>query len=301
MYKANPEVKDYLEKHHGKVWTRSQFKQTCKVDYVTSNLVESFNAKIKKLKGLMVYEIFDKIRQMIMQKMVLRNKIANVHYVGHVIIPSVVKALHTRGRDIPKGTMSCLLTKPDVEAKVTYNDTKGGSYRYPVDLAKKECHCNRWQLTGKPCIHALYFLLVLGGEKGKVDHYVSEYFSVAKLRSAYADSVPSLRGKDQWEIVEPSIKLCPPVLTRPPGRPRKNRIRGSAEGTNIRRRKCKRCGLTGHIKRLCTNPVPMGFGEEGYEGVEEQEAAAAAAAAAKVAAAAVLARYVTLVFVCFMH
>ena len=95
---------------------------------------------------------------------------------------------------------------------------------------KKECSYNRWQLTGKPCIHALYFLLVLRGEKGKVDHYVSEYFSVAKLKAAYADNVPALRGKDQWEIVEPSIKLCPPVLTKPPGRPRKNRIRGSAEG-----------------------------------------------------------------------
>ena len=142
----------------------------------------------------------------------------------------MVKALHTRGRDIPKGTMSCLITKPDVEAEVTYNDMKGGSFLYLVDLEKKECHCNQWQLTGKPCIHALYFLLVLGGDKGKVDHYVSEYFSVAKLKVAYADNVPALRRKNQWEIVEPSIKLCPPVLTRLPGRPRRNRIRG----TNIR-------------------------------------------------------------------
>ena len=84
-----------------------------------------------------MYEIFDKIRQMIMQKMVLRNKIANVSYEGHVIIPSVVKALHTRGREIPKGTMSCLLMKPDVEAEVTYNYKKGGSYRYPVDWQKR--------------------------------------------------------------------------------------------------------------------------------------------------------------------
>ena len=45
----------------------------------------------------------------------------------------------------------------------------------------------------------------------------------------------------------------------------------------------------------------MGFGEEGYEGGEEQEATAAAAAAAKAAATKVSARYVSLVFVCFMH
>jgi hypothetical protein len=38
------------------------------VDYVTSNLAESFNAKVKSLKGLMLWQIFDKIRQMIMIK-----------------------------------------------------------------------------------------------------------------------------------------------------------------------------------------------------------------------------------------
>ena len=53
MYDENPEVQLYLEQHHGKVWTRSFFRHMCKVDYVTSNLAESFNAKIKGLKSLL--------------------------------------------------------------------------------------------------------------------------------------------------------------------------------------------------------------------------------------------------------
>ena len=87
-------MKEYLDGHHGRVWSRSQFNEICKVDYVTSNLAESFNAKIKSLKGLMLWQIFDKIRQMIMIKIDLRQRIAATKYVGHLILPSLIKALH---------------------------------------------------------------------------------------------------------------------------------------------------------------------------------------------------------------
>ena len=94
MYSENPSMETWLETHHDKLWTRSKFGHTCKVDYVTSNLVESFNEKIKGLKALFLSEISNKIRQMIMHKMVLRNRIGHVSYVGHLSIPSVIKALH---------------------------------------------------------------------------------------------------------------------------------------------------------------------------------------------------------------
>ena len=73
-------------------------------------------------------------------------------------------------------------------------------------------------------------MFVLGGEECEVDHYVSEYFSIVKFRAAYAQNVPALLGKDQWTTVNPGFKLNSPVLVRPAGRPRKNRIRASAEG-----------------------------------------------------------------------
>jgi hypothetical protein len=105
-------------------------------------------------------------------------------------------------------------------------------------------------------------MTVIGGEDGEVDQYISEYFSVAKFKAAYASNVPALLGKDQWNIVDPGFKLHSPVLTRPPGRPRKNRIRRGEEGRVKRQRKCKKCGTLGHIARLCTNPVDASFGEE---------------------------------------
>ena len=272
LYKQKTGVKEYLDEHHGRVWSRSQFNEICKVDYVTSNLAESFNAKVKSLKGLMLWQIFDKIRQMIMIKIDLRQRIAATKYVGHLMLPYLIKSLHARAKQLK---MKCI--RKGMEAEVTYTDSKNRQWRYPVSLVDRTCHCRRWQIRGIPCIHALFFMSVIAGAEGEVDQYVSEYFSVAKFRAAYAMNVPTLLGKDQWMKVDPGFKLYSPVLTRPAGRPRKNRIRASAEGgPPIRRRKCKRCGIPGHIARLCKNPVDPAFGMEDQAGAanaEENEAA----------------------------
>ena len=56
---------------------KKKFNTICKVDYVTNNLAECFNAKFKLVKGYLVWQAFDKIRQMIMIKMALCKRIAD--------------------------------------------------------------------------------------------------------------------------------------------------------------------------------------------------------------------------------
>jgi hypothetical protein len=124
--------------------------------------------------------------------------------------------------------MKCI--RKGIEAEVTYTDSKNRQWGYPVSLVDRTYHCRRWQICGIPCIYALFFMSVIASAEGEVDRYVSEYFSVAKFRAAYAMNVPTLLGKDQWIKVDSGFKLYSPVLTRPAGRPRKNRIRASAEG-----------------------------------------------------------------------
>ena len=98
LYAQNPLVKEYMDAHHGKVWSRRKFNEICKVDYVTSNLAECFNSKFKSVKGLLLWQAFDKMRQMIMIKMALRKRIAETQYVGHQMLPSLIKALHLKAR-----------------------------------------------------------------------------------------------------------------------------------------------------------------------------------------------------------
>ena len=196
---------------------------TCKVDYVTSNFVECFNAKVKSLKGLVVWEIFDKIRLMIMDKMELRKRIAGVKYHGHIIIPSVVMGLNALAKELHLN----LRRSSAEEAEVSYMSKDKQEWRYPVHLGNNTCRCNQWQLRGLPCIHALYFIMCNGSE---VDSYVSEYYSVAKMRETYAGNGPALLGKDQWEFVDPGVHIFSPRLVRAAGRPIKNRIRPPADG-----------------------------------------------------------------------
>ena len=84
------------------------------------------------------------------------------------------------------------------------------------------------------------------------------------FRATYADNLPALEGKQQWDYVDPGFKLCAPIQNRPPGRPRKQRIRSTSEGKGLgpRKYKCKRCGRCGHKAKGCKESVDLAFGEE---------------------------------------
>jgi transposase-like protein len=68
MKNAKPVATTWLRKTHKKLWTRSQFKTICKVDYVTNNLAESFNDWIKPHKSMNLDDFMDKLKQMLMSK-----------------------------------------------------------------------------------------------------------------------------------------------------------------------------------------------------------------------------------------
>jgi len=62
MAVAKPVAMVYLQQNHKKLWTRSQFGVTSKIDYVTNNLAESFNNWIKGEKGRHLDDLLDTIR-----------------------------------------------------------------------------------------------------------------------------------------------------------------------------------------------------------------------------------------------
>jgi hypothetical protein len=64
MY-TKPRVKIYMDNHHKKVRAKSKFNEACKVDYVNNNLAESFNSWFRKIKGLHLVDILDKIQSLL--------------------------------------------------------------------------------------------------------------------------------------------------------------------------------------------------------------------------------------------
>jgi hypothetical protein len=61
---------------------------------------------------------------------------------------------------------------------------------------------------------------------------------------------------------------------RAPGKPRKSRIKSSADGRGglgLKKQNCKRCGGSGRIARTCKNAVDASFGEDEHWGEENAQ------------------------------
>ncbi len=133
---------------------------------------------------------------------------------------------------------------------------------YPVNIVSKACTCFEWQHTGIPCSHALAVSLARGDDP---QTYTQDFYQLDAYYATYANAVfpPNTDAAAAKTVADPLIPLTenirPPNTRRQPGRPKKRRIRGGAEGGDrgvIRRAfRCSRCGSTGHSRRTCTQPV----------------------------------------------
>ena len=59
-------------------------------------------------------------------------------------------------------------------AEVYVTNKLGTERRYRVDIANMTCSCRKWQITGMPFHHALYFISKLRGEGAEVENFVDE-------------------------------------------------------------------------------------------------------------------------------
>jgi hypothetical protein len=190
IFEFAPEAIDFLEQHHGRLWYRCAFSENSKCDYLTNNVSESFNAQVKKFKGLLIHELVDRIRELIMEKRFTRKMLARQWADG--ILPNVIKVLNL----ISKNLKVVKVSVSDVDiAEVTILDDWNNQKRRTVDLANKKCSCREWQVTGKPCKHALAWILSNRGVQ--IDDFVHEYYSVARFKAAYADRIEPLPDRSE--------------------------------------------------------------------------------------------------------
>uniref|UniRef100_A0A0A8Z6S2 SWIM-type domain-containing protein n=1 Tax=Arundo donax TaxID=35708 RepID=A0A0A8Z6S2_ARUDO len=152
---ASPDIIEYMNMHHNHKWSRSMFSNEVTCDYVNNNLTESFNSWIKKIKDLPPVELIDKLRQMTMDLWDKRRRIGN-KFSGN-ILPTIIKQFKARTRGL--GQMK--ISKGQHTAKVFGFHSDMRPWRHVVELSTFTCSCGEWQMTGKPCLHALAFIQML--------------------------------------------------------------------------------------------------------------------------------------------
>jgi hypothetical protein len=209
---------------------------------------------VKKFKGLLPHELVDRIRELIMEKRYLRKKIGRQWEDG--ILPGVMNDLNLISHHI-----KVVKVKPCDEdvAEVTILDDWGNQKRKTVDLQNHNCSCREWQVTGKPCKHALAWILSNRGLR--IEDYVHEYYSVARFRAAYADRIEPIPDRSEWPAVDLGFKVYPSLLGRRAVRPRVVRIRRYMEKRAAQKKvRCKRCGF-GHFEKTYKLPE-LGEDEE---------------------------------------
>ncbi|PWA56031.1 transposase, MuDR, MULE transposase domain protein [Artemisia annua] len=127
--------------------------------------------------------------------------------------------------------------------------------RWEVILDDTQCTCRVWQVTGLPCVHAAAFIAFI--RDANLEKYVDPYYTIEKFKEAYALEIAPVPDKDEWLDIQSAVKIYPPIIKRPSGRPRKNRIIAAGEQTK-RRHKCSKCGGSGHHPQTCKNAQSQG-------------------------------------------
>lgn len=124
-----------------------------------------------------------------------------------------------------------------------------------MDMGKRTCSCNFWELVGIPCRHAI---VAMSKTDQNPEGYVSEWYTRSKYEACYNFNVSAINGQDMWPEVK-CEEMLPPLYKKGPGRPKKLRRREPDEpakscgkfSRGASKYKCTTCGSCGHNARGC--------------------------------------------------
>ena len=130
------------------------------------------------------------------------------------------------------------------------------SNKFIVDLHKKSCSCNFWELVGIPYRHAVSAIRTKWSTVD-LEEFVHSYYSKETYKSCYSYMISPINGQDKWPKTNDQ-KILPPAYKRGAGRPKKLRRREPDEDRNPHKlRKTnsimtyRRCHQKGHNTRTC--------------------------------------------------
>ncbi|KAI4301943.1 hypothetical protein L6164_035174 [Bauhinia variegata] len=234
-----------------RLWATAYFEGQ-RFGHLTANIVDTFNNWISEASGLPIIQMMERIRRQLMTWFNERRE-TSMQWTS-ILVPSAERRV---AEALERARTYQVLRANEAEFEVISHEGTN-----IVDIRNRCCLCRGWQLYGLPCAHAVAALLSC---RQNVHRFTESCFTVATYRKTYSQTIHPIPDKSLWKELsegDPNaskaivqVTINPPKSLRPPGRPRKKRVRAEDRGRVKRVVHCSRCNQTGHFRTTCAAPI----------------------------------------------
>ncbi|KAL4280336.1 hypothetical protein GQ457_03G020480 [Hibiscus cannabinus] len=192
-----------------------------------------------------ILTLMEMVRTKIMHKIAMKKEEAN-KFTG-ILCPKIQKNVELTIQQ----SIRCRATHAGGHK---YQVSAGPSNQHVVDLEHHSCSCRKWNLTA----------MVQKNQRPK--SYVNHCYHITTQQEIYSHFITPMRGPNQWVEDTTCEAVREPKLRRPPGKPKKKRVKEADEpiysiSSNVRFTKkgvtiyCSKCGKASHNQRTCNGEV----------------------------------------------
>ncbi|KAK2402824.1 MuDR family transposase [Trifolium repens] len=233
-----------------RLWATAYFEGQ-RFGHTTANIVEALNSWILEASGLPIIQMVECIRRQLMTWFNERRE-TSMQWTS-ILVPSAERSV---AEALERARTYQVLRANEAEFEVISHEGTN-----IVDIRSRCCLCRGWQLYGLPCAHAVAALLSC---RQNVHRFTESCFTVATYRKTYSQTIHPIPDKSAWKEFSEGdanvsqvheVVINPPKSLRPPGRPRKKRVRAEDRGRVKRSVHCSRCNQTGHFRTTCAAPI----------------------------------------------
>ncbi|KAK8538965.1 hypothetical protein V6N13_022112 [Hibiscus sabdariffa] len=208
---------DWLKGNDPAQWSKSHFSPRSKCDMLLSNLSECFNKMILEARDKPILTLMEMVGTKMMQKIAMKKEEAE-KWTG-ILCPKIQQKVEL-------AIQQCTRCWPTHARGHKYQVSAGPLNQYTIDLEHHTCSCRKWDITGITCIHVVS-VMILRNERP--ESYVHACYKTTTLQHIYNHFIEPVRGPNQWLHDTTCESVIEPKFKRPPGRPKKQRVKEADE------------------------------------------------------------------------
>ena len=162
-----------------------------------NNLCETFNSKIVEAREKPLVNILETIRRYLMVR-IHNNKDSMAKYEGPIC--------HKIQQKLEK-FKEASIDYTSIWSSGTRWEVNSGGKQFVVDVEKRSCACNCWDLNGIPCKHAVH---VIAFRKEQVEDYMHDFYKKDTYIALYSHLIQPCNGPYLWPEVDGDA-ILPPI------------------------------------------------------------------------------------------